>query len=368
MKLLSVLIILVFCCGMALCQTSDWPVYRGNTDLTGYSDWQLPENPKVLWSYNSGSRTKSSPVISDGLIFFGTEKGTINAIDLTGKVVWKLEAGSSADAPPLISGDKIVFSTSDGRLIAADKRTGKLLWTYKTDNQIVGSANTWRSGTRSGIVVGSYDFNLHCVDPDSGNMLWKVETNNYINGTPAISGSSIVFGGCDGIVRVVDPFAGKEKDSIGIGVYIAGSPALFDSKAFFGDYEGNFYCLNLVSRKYDWKKISDGETSSIVAAPAVGKGVVIIGDDNKIIVCYSVSDGTIKWKFRTNGSVKGSCVISGDKVLAVSMDRNVYILGLSDGSRKWSYNAGGSISSSPAVIKDYFFVLTEDGRLIAFGK
>jgi eukaryotic-like serine/threonine-protein kinase len=368
MKSLSSIFIFVLYSRLMFSQTLDWPVYRGTPDLTGYSEWKLPENPKVLWSFNSGSRTKSSPVISDGLIYFGTDKGIIYACDLTGKVAWKLDAGSSTDAPPLIAGQKIIFSTSDGRLMAADKKTGKLLWTYKTDNQIVGSANMWKAGTKYGIVVGSYDFNLHCVEPDSGNLLWKVETNNYINGTPAISGSRIVFGGCDGIVRVVDPNAGKEKDSIQIGVYIAGSPSLFDSRAFFGDYEGNFYCLNLVSRKYDWKKISDGETSSIIAAPAIGKGVVIIGDENKIVICYNLTDGAVKWKFRTNGSIKGSSVISGNEVLVASMDRNVYILGLSDGSKKWSYNTGGSVSASPAVTKDCFFILTEDGRLIAFGK
>jgi outer membrane protein assembly factor BamB len=49
------------------------------------------------------------------------------------------------------------------------------------------------------------------------------------------------------------------------------------------------------------------------------------------------------------------------------MDGNVYILKLPDGSRQWSFNTGAPISSSPAVIKDKFFVLTEDGRLLAFG-
>jgi len=49
------------------------------------------------------------------------------------------------------------------------------------------------------------------------------------------------------------------------------------------------------------------------------------------------------------------------------MDGNVYILGLQDGLKKWSFNAGTPISSSPAVVKDRFYVLTEDGRLLAFG-
>ena len=49
------------------------------------------------------------------------------------------------------------------------------------------------------------------------------------------------------------------------------------------------------------------------------------------------------------------------------MDGNVNILGLTDGKKLWSFNAGTPISSSPAVIKGKFYILTEDGRLLAFG-
>jgi hypothetical protein len=33
----------------------------------------------------------------------------------------------------------------------------------------------------------------------------------------------------------------------------------------------------------------------------------------------------------------------------------------------WSFNAGSPVSSTPAVIKGRFYVLAEDGRLMAFG-
>ena len=96
-----------------------------------------------------------------------------------------------------------------GILKAIDRISGKLLWSYATENQIAGSANVWTAGNKSGIVVGSYDYFLHCVDPETGKLLWKVETENYINGTPSISNGKIVFGGCDGIIRIVDPLTGQ---------------------------------------------------------------------------------------------------------------------------------------------------------------
>ena len=149
----------------------------------------------------------------------------------------------------MIFGKKVIFGSNDGVLHAIDRTTGKLLWSYATDNQIAGSANVWTAGNKSGIIVGSYDYFLHCVDPETGKLLWKVETENYINGTPSISNGRIVFGGCDGIMRIVDPLTGRETDTIDIGVYIAASPALSSGLAYFGDYNGTKYCLNLNIRE-----------------------------------------------------------------------------------------------------------------------
>ena len=355
----------LFCFGQNT--SSSWPIFRGNADLSGKTDAEIPASPRLLWSYNTGTRTYSTPVVSEGLIYFGSEKGTIYACDVNGRMKWRTNAGTSVDAPPMVSGDKVIFSTSEGTLMAANKKSGKILWSYKTDAQIAGSANLWSSGSKSGIVVGSYDYYLHCVNSETGKPLWKIETENYINGTPAYSNGNIVFGGCDGIIRMVDPVTGKEKETIPIGIYIASSPALEGSKVFFGDYDGNFYCLDITTRKIVWQKISDGQIGPIFAVPAVGYGLVVIGSDDKYVYCYNSSDGTLKWKFRTNGSIRGSAVISKDRILITSMDGNIYLLDPATGSKLWSFNTGSSVSSSPAVIKDRFFILSEDGRLMAFG-
>jgi outer membrane protein assembly factor BamB len=45
----------------------------------------------------------------------------------------------------------------------------------------------------------------------------------------------------------------------------------------------------------------------------------------------------------------------------------VTILNLSDGKKLWSFNAGTPISTSAAVTGGRFYVLTDDGRLLAFG-
>jgi outer membrane protein assembly factor BamB len=123
----------------------------------------------------------------------------------------------------------------------------------------------------------------------------------------------------------------------------------------------------MLSKKITWEISGTGESGAILAIPAVGNNAVVVGSEDKYLYCYKASDGKLNWKYRTNGRIAGSAVMASDKVLFPVMDGNVYILGLADGKKLWSFNAGTPISSSPAVIKGKFFILTEDGRLLAFG-
>jgi len=365
--LITVLLFLFIPIAPAQQGDTDWPVFRGNTDLSGMSHFELPSSPRLLWSLSTGVRTKSSPVVSEGTVYFGNDKGTLNSVSIDGKITLKYFAGSAIEAAPMVFDKKLIIGTNDGFLRAIDKVTGNLLWSYPTDNQIAGSANFWRAGSKAGIVVGSYDYFLHCVDPETGKSLWKVETENYVNGTPSILNGNIVFGGCDGILRIVEPETGKQKDTINIGVYIASSPALSHDMAYFGDYNGTIYCLNANSKEISWKISTGEESGAILAIPAIGNNAMIVGSEDKYLYCFNALNGKLKWKYRTNGRIVSSAVVTKSKVLFTGMDGNVYILGLEDGRKIWSFNAGTPISSSPAVVKGRFYVLTEDGRLLAFG-
>lgn len=345
----------------------NWSVFRGKSSLSGATDFELPEKPFLLWGASTNVRTKSSPVLNQDILYFGNDKGSVFAYDSRGELVWKYDTGSNTEAPPLVFGGTVFVGSADGYLRALDKNSGKLLYSYKTDNKISGSANYWEASSKSGIVFGSYDYFLHCIEPNSGKLLWKVETDNYINGTPAVFGDRVIFGGCDGILRVVDVLTGRETDTINIGVYIASSPAIYFGRAFLGDYDGELYCVDIRQRKIEWQVSATQNAGPIIAIPSAGGNYVAVGNDDKHMYCFNVNTGKQIWKFRTNGQITGSAVMTPSKVIFGSNDGNIYLLNLNDGKKLWSFNAGAPISSSPVVTRDRFYFLTEDGRLLAFG-
>ena len=80
-------------------------------------------------------------------------------------------------------------------------------------------------------------------------------------------------------------------------------------------------------------------------------GVIYFGDyDYYINAVYP--DGSLKWRYKTNGWIDSTPAIAEDgTVYAGSHDWFLYAIN-SDGTLKWRVNAGGIIPSSPAIAED----------------
>ena len=74
----------------------DWPLFRGNSTLTGVAASELPDQPALLWSYQAGADIESTAAIAEGKVFVGSLDGFLHAIDLeTGTAAWtdRISAG-----------------------------------------------------------------------------------------------------------------------------------------------------------------------------------------------------------------------------------------------------------------------------------
>ncbi|MFH1936901.1 MAG: PQQ-binding-like beta-propeller repeat protein, partial [Bacteroidota bacterium] len=155
-----------------------WPSFRGDPQLTGTSPVSIQPPLKLLWTFKAGDAIKSSPVICESLICFGSDDGFIYALSPDGKLKWKYNAGTSVEAAPLYLDHTLYVGSLEGILFALNAETGSLKWKYPTEGQISGSSNwTWSANRkRKEILTGSYDYNLHAVDAITGKPLWKYES------------------------------------------------------------------------------------------------------------------------------------------------------------------------------------------------
>lgn len=369
------LIVLIMVSSLSLDAQNCWENFRGDAKLTGRTGASLPMDPELLWNFKTGDAIKASPVVCDGIIIVGSVDGNLYGISLTGELKWKIQTGNGIEAPALIHDGIAYVGNLDGKVLAVEAQTGRTLWNYSTDGQIMGSPNLWLPENSSGmdgrkkavLVVGSYDYYLHGIDAGTGAGLWKYEADNFINGAPAIDGNLAIFGGCDGLLHQVDIMTGEAKSREPVATYVAGSVAVEYGVTFVGDYDGRFTCLNLDNGKEKWSFSNEQTQLPFIAAPSLSDKYVFIGNRDKYVYAFNKEDGELAWKVNTRGRVDASPVLAKNGLLIATMRGDVLIMDPSEGKIEWSYELGAPITGTPAVLNNTIIVGADDGRIYLFG-
>jgi outer membrane protein assembly factor BamB len=352
-------------------KTVSWPIFRGNQNLSGIADVNLPDNLQLLWSFKTEYDIISSPVIGYGNVYVGSTDGKVYSIDLQkGDKNWEFNTEDDIEASPLLLDSTVYIGNLSGNFFALDVFTGQEKWKYEISAEVMGSANWVNVPDRSSklILVGSYDTKMYCFDSKSGELIWTYATDYYINGAPATDEQVVVFGGCDEKLHIVHVLDGKKVGEVWAGSYIAGSAALVDGRAYVGHYDQKLVCIDLVEQKIVWEYFDEEGGGEFFSSPAIGKEKVIIGSRDYFLHCMERETGNPIWKFQTRDDVDSSPVIAKDKIVFGSLDGRLYMLNLEDGKEIWSYEIGAAILGCPAVVDGMVVIGAEDGRVYAFGE
>ncbi len=349
---------------------ADWPFFRGDPELTGTSTANLPNRPKLIWTFKAGEAVESSPVIAGGRVIFGCSDGNVYALRLRdGKLLWKFASGCAVEAPPLVVGDKIFIGNLAGDFFQLSLDNGAVGWKYSCGKQIYGSANFFKTGDgRQTVIFGAYDFQVHCLDVTDGKQLWSAPTKNFINGAVAVSARQqvAVFGGCDAELRIIDLKNGKETNAVHLKSYIPGSPAIRDGVAYVGDYAKELCAVNLADGKILWSYGDSRNGAEFSAPPAVTEEQVIIGDHAGTLHFIDRKTGKKLGYFRTAGEIDAGAVICGHDVVVADKSGMLYIINLDTATEKWKYETGIPISASPAVVEGRIIIADTDGNIYQF--
>lgn len=348
-----------------------WPIFRGDPGLSGYADVALPDNPALLWTFVTGPRTVSSPVVKDGVTYWCDRRGKIHGVDLEGVEVFQADLATFVEATPTLKDSLLYIGTIDGSMIALSLESGREIWRFDTEGQLSAAPNRVRFNGREALVFGSYDNWLYCVDAADGSLISRYESGYYLNGAVALQGESMLFGGCDQWVRVIDCRSGVQTDSLLLDAYIPASPAVVGNMAYVGDYGGNLYALRLKDGKIaESRKIRRPaeQEEGFNSVPAVDKERVYIINGNRTVLAIRRADGELEWKKMLKGGTgESSPLVCRDKLVACTKTGIVSILDKKTGEVLWEYDTGEDIISSPAVVPGRLLVLTAKGTLFCFG-
>lgn len=364
--------LLLSCSGGKEDGLGDWTVFRGDPGLSGYANVALPEHPALLWSFETGPRTVSSPVVKDGVTYWCDRRGKIHGVNPEGEEVFQADLATFVEATPTLRDSLLYIGTIDGSMVALSLNSGREVWRFDSEGQISAAPNLTRFEGREALVFGSYDNWLYCVDAADGSLISRYESGYYLNGAVALQGESMIFGGCDQWVRVIDCRSGVQTDSLLLDAYVPASPAVVGNVAYIGDYGASVYELRLKDGKIaESRKIRRPaeQEEGFNSVPAVDREHVYMINGNRTVLAIRRSDGEILWKKMLKGGTgESSPLICRDKLVACTKTGIVSILDKHSGEVLWEYDTGEDIISSPAVVPGRLLVLTAKGTLFCFGE
>jgi outer membrane protein assembly factor BamB len=343
---------------------NNWSQFRGNHQLTGVSQSNVPATLKPLWTYEAGESIESSAAIVGGTVFVGSQKGELVALSLdNGSVYWKFATGNPiGESSPAYSNGAVFIGDLGGWINALNASNGQKLWAFKTNGEIKSSPVV--VGDR--VLIGSYDEHLYCLNARNGSLIWKFKTNGPVHATPGIFEGMAFIAGCDEMFRAIRIADGKEVFSVSSGAYTGASPALRDGSAFYGTFDNEVLSVDLAQRKIAWHYEHPQRKFPFYSSAAVTSARVVIGGRDKLVHGLT-PNGKAAWTFTTRARVESSPAIAGDRVFVGSNDGRFYVLNLTTGAKLWEFDAGAPLSASPAIANGRIVIGSQDGRLYCFG-
>ncbi len=359
-------------------------MFRGNAAHDSYvaANDDLVYDTKA-WRFDAGSPVRSTPLINNNTVYFGTAKGDFFAIDKkSAQVKWKYNTGKAIHSSAACQDGRIYFSDNGQTVYCLKESNGQLLWKMNMGEK---HAYPWRYDPYysspvlydNRLFIGGDDGFFYSLDQQTGKLLWKFNAKGIIRSTGAIYKNSVLFGDTEASLYSLDIKTGKQlwqykidgdtmrNEDFGFDRRaITSSPVVVGNKVIVGARDGLLYCVNADDGKNIWKL--DYVVTWVISTAAVKDSMVVTAtSDGRYVNAINLETGKEIWKCRTALAVWSSPLIVNDKVYAGAFDGQLYCIDLRTGKRISEFKTNERILSSPVWDDGLLYVGSDDGYLYA---
>ncbi len=346
------------------------------------------------WRFATKGHVRSTPAVAGSMVYAGSYDGAFYALDTaTGKPRWVFQTGgerrfearglhgqkpASQTIPdfwdfylssPLVSDGIVYFGSGDGHVYALAADTGALVWRFKTGN-VVHASPALSDGV---LYIGSWDAHLYALDAKTGAERWRFKTGedpeNHnqtgIQSSPAVKDGVVYFGCRDANLYAVDAATGEKRWAFSIKpTWINATPAIHNGVAYVGSsIPHKFYTVDLATGKARFEQ----ETDMIVfSSAAIADGVAYVGTFAGTLSAIDASTGAVLSQYQTEARKQDPLGFFG-----------------SDGKPNWGVLGGseffedgfrmganllkvGSFLASPTLADGELYIGSADGNVYAF--
>lgn len=191
------------------------------------------------WAIHTEGAVRSTPCLETDLIYFGTESNEFICADYRGQVKWRFWAKRPITSSPIVSDGIVYFASVDSNLYALDARNGWVIWRFRMGKGSV----TNPVNIDGNIVIGSADGFLYCIEKSSAREMWRFKSDHQVSGSPLFYKDGLYFGSADGSFYSLDHKTGRQRWKFATGGAITGTPVALNDLIYIGSTDMNLYAF-----------------------------------------------------------------------------------------------------------------------------
>jgi len=318
-----------------------------------------PEGVIPIWVFEAEDEIRSSPIVVDGVVYFGGYDNNLWAIDAkTGAQKWKFPTDGGIGSSPAYAHDTLYIGSEDRRLYAIDATKGETRWTFLTEGRIF----TTPCVALNHVYFGSDDGNVYALKASTGRKVWAFPTARPVRSSPTVSGERVFFGSEAGDFYALAVSGDETAWHFRARRGITSSPLVQEKIVYFGSSDWTMYALDAETGFVVWRYRT---RKQIVSSPRIFSGTVYFGSADGAVYALDALSGREIWQYETGGQVTSTPFVNERGLYVGSVDGNLYCLHPDTGDLLWNFQSGGSIISSPTVYDNIVYVGSTDYRLYA---
>lgn len=373
-------------------------MFRGNPAHTGWYNTEGPrEFHQVKWKFHTKARIRSSPVVVNQVVYFGSEDHCFYAVDAqTGEMNWLYQTAGAIKSTAAIADETVYFLSSDYKLYALNAADGTLKWNYMTQekDEPRDPVDYWQSSPAvvNGIVYfGAGGGLFYALNAADGELVWKRKLSlsgysndelvPYLHSSPAVDEGILYMGlsGYDvaaqqepGNVVALDARSGEQIWISPLVNAVDGSVVVDDSALYFGTRNGGLSALDKKTGQIIWQSEL---APFLLGSMALYRDTLFSGSsDSHLFLAIDKTTGQQKWQFQTLDAIHASPSTDGKTVYFALgnhySDENhgiIYAVDAETGTELWTYQTDDNIYSSPVLHDGMVIIGSDDGYMYALG-
>ena len=268
-------------------------------------------------------------------------------------VRWRYESPVTLNLTPAFDNERVYLPLAGGTIVALKAKDGQLYWRTEVGGELSASpvADETSVYVASETKVADNDTQkpagaLRALGREGGVTQWLTPLVRPLRGALTLSDGKIFAGGSDGRAYAFDKRTGGVLWSIPFALVFSGRPVVKGNRVYLGTEDGTLLALDEATGQLLWRYRTKG---AIHGPVAVNDEYVFFGSGDNYVYAISADKGKMKWQKRTGAGVE-SVVLTGDSLLAASLDNFAYFLNLR-GKMLWKKLLPGRISAQPLTVE-----------------